>query len=143
MTGVNKNFKCDISYLKGEEGSADQKMVTENFIIKAINYTDAETKMHKFAEESSIRNFQYKLAAIKINEFIDQNFGADFWMSKTSYIVTTDSGKEKTIKETQLVNASTFDEAVRKVRDYFKTVAFTVHTRLIGLQETKILAIVE
>lgn len=143
MIGINKNFQIDLAYVKGEEGSADQKQVTENYIFRAISYSDAETKLHTFAELRSIHDFSHKITSVKINELIDPNNGEDFWLTKTSYVVTTDSGKEKTVKETQLVNAKNIQAAMDKVREYFKTVSSTVHTRIIGLQESKVLEVVE
>jgi hypothetical protein len=129
--------------MKGDEGSADQRQVTEQYIFKAINYTDAETKLHSYAEMNGIRNFSHKIIAVNINEMIDHHNGEAFWLSKTSYVVTTDSGKDKTVKETQLVNAKNIEDAMIKVREYFKNVASLVPTRIIILQESSILEVIE
>jgi hypothetical protein len=132
-------FKCEVSYVQ-EQDNGDQKLVTEVYLVKAINYTEAETMIHQKMEEllAQVTFTVKKIEKTKINEILDVEGGADFWLAKTSYIVTSESGKEKKVTETILVNANTIKVALEKLAFKFREGTAAVTTRVIGLSETTI-----
>jgi hypothetical protein len=136
-------FKCEVSYVKNNEID-DPKLVSEQYLVEAISYTDAETAIHKNMEEILGQNVftVKKIEKAKIHEIIDIDGGAEtFWLAKTSFIATSDKGAEKKVVENVLVNANSAKQALEKLLDKFKDGAQAVTTRIVGLTETTILEI--
>lgn len=135
-------FKCEVAYVKGSE-TEEEKLVTEHYLVEAVNYTEAETVIHQKMEEmlAQVTFTVKKIDKAKIHEIIDLDGGADFWLAKTSFITTNDAGKEKKTVENVLVNASGIKKAMEKLVERFKENTSAVHTRIIGLAETTILEV--
>lgn len=136
-------FKCEVSYLKEDESSGEEKQVSEQRLVNADSYTEAETAIHKHMEELlGQKTFTVKkIEKAKIHDTIDIDQGAEFWLAKTSFIVTTESGKDKKVVENVLVNAKHIKAAMEKLLVKFEQGTQAVTTRVVSLVETTIVEV--
>lgn len=112
-------FEAKVNYSHIDPQSGKEKKITENYIIAdAENWTDAETQLYE--QMDKITNATIT-KAIKISDIVDiVKSEGDYWYKVKIEIVTIDeqSGKEKSIKETILVQADGFKEAHEKAQEY-------------------------
>jgi len=111
-------FTCKVKYGKElEEGG--MKQVTETYLVDAVSYTDAESRIYAAMEEYIHGEFQ--IAAItktNIGEVINYE-DCDFWFKcKVSY-ATVDADNEKEVKVNTyfLVSAEDVKQAFERVED--------------------------
>jgi len=98
------------------------KRVTENYLVNAINFTDAEARINK--EVGEFVRGEFIVKAIKCEDYADIFCYDDaevFFKAVVSYVSEdADSGKEKKIKNNFLVTAHNIKEAYEKMEDSLK-----------------------
>ena len=111
-------FECKIQYEKTMDDGL-QKKVTENYVIDALSFTEAEQRIMEelsayISGEFTIKDI--KIAPYKEIFFADQDL-ADRWYKTKLQFITIDekTEKEKRANVNYLVNAGTLNGAVKNI----------------------------
>lgn len=116
-------FNCKVGYMKPDsEGSEVKK--TEQFVLDAYTYTEAETRMVEILEAEGIRPFEItqitKTNLVEVIRFAD----CDKWFKVKVSLTTVDESKgtEKEANQFLLVSADDVKDAFEKVKTHMNTV---------------------
>ncbi len=105
-------YECKIKYRKIDESGA-QKMTTEPYLVDAISYTEAESRINE--EMSAYISDEFKITNIKVANFAEIHpfENSDRWFkSKVSLIAyDEESGKERKSNIYLLIQANDVKEA--------------------------------
>lgn len=110
-------FETKVKYMKVSE-SGNEAMVTESFLLDAVSYTDAETRIIRQMQEI-VRGGEFSIVDIKksrIAEVFPYENG-EWWFKATINLVTVDeeAGKEKKIKTFYLIMADDIKDALARL----------------------------
>lgn len=118
---MNNWFECKIRYEKTMENGMLKK-VTEPFLVDALSFTEAETRIIK--EITPFISGEFIVSAIKrenISEIIEDEIGDRWFRAKVAFVTIDErSGKEKESKVDILVKACTSDEALFNLHNGMK-----------------------
>ncbi|WP_244825061.1 DUF4494 domain-containing protein [Carboxylicivirga mesophila] len=110
-------FECKVKYEKIDEQSGKEKKVSETYLIDAVSFTEAESRIYK-EMESMIRG-EFVVTNIRKANYTEifENEDGDIWYkSKVSFAsVDEKSGKEKKVSNQILVLASNVKDAYDKI----------------------------
>lgn len=112
-------FESKVKYAK-VTGSGNEQMVTENFLLDAVSYTDAETRIIRKMQEM-VKGGEFSIVDIKksrIAEVFPYESG-EWWFKATINLVTIDedAGKEKKMRTYYLVMANDIREALERLEE--------------------------
>jgi len=110
-------FESKVKYTK-VSGSGNEQHVTENFLLDAVSYTDAETRIIRKMQEL-IKGNEFTIVDIKksrIAEVFPFESG-EWWYKATINLVTLDeeAGKEKKMRTYYLIMADDIKEALERL----------------------------
>ena len=110
-------FECKVKYNKVSESGREQ-MVTENFLLDAVSFTDAETRMIRQLQQM-VKGGEFVVTDIKksrIAEVFPYDTG-EWWFKATINLVTVDeeAGKEKKMRTYYLIMADDIKEALERL----------------------------
>lgn len=110
-------FESKVKYMSTTE-SGNQQMVTENFLLDAVSYTDAEARIIKQMQQM-VKGGEFSIVDVKksrIAEVFPYDNG-EWWFKATINLVTVDeeAGKEKKIKAQYLIMADDIKEALARL----------------------------
>ncbi|QGY48142.1 DUF4494 domain-containing protein [Maribellus comscasis] len=111
-------FECKVKYVKISE-SGKERNVTENFLLDAVSFTDAETRMIRQMQEMVRGEFTVTdIKKSKIAEVFPFENG-EWWFKATINLVTVDeeAGKEKKLRTYYLVMADDIKEALQRLEE--------------------------
>lgn len=121
-------FECKVRYDKVQENSGAAKKVTETFLVDALSFTEAESRIIK--ERQPYISGEYSVTAVKRTKISEIFFNdlADKWYMVKWLITTIDEkpaamGKppvEKKISVLTLVQASDFEGALKEFQECMK-----------------------
>jgi hypothetical protein len=109
-------FIVKIKYLKQnpEDGSISSK--SEEYILNALSFTEAEARLQKILEEYVPEYNLLKVAKSNVQDVIIDESKDYFFKLKVSYLsADPDSGKEKKIVEPYLIQADSIQDAHEKM----------------------------
>ncbi|KQC33612.1 hypothetical protein AAU57_09975 [Nonlabens sp. YIK11] len=108
-------YECKVKYRKFNEATASHKMKTEPFLVDAISYTEAESRITEEMAAYLSDNEEIKITNIKVANYAEIHpfENSDRWFkSKISLIaVDEESGKERKTNIYFLVQANDVKEA--------------------------------
>ena len=137
-------FICKIRYEKTQEDGL-QKKVTESYVVDAVSFGEAEKRI--IEEMQSYISGEYEVvdisrAAFK-EIFFDDSETADRWYNTKLEFITIDekTEKEKRSAVVYLVQAGTFDNALKNVNDVMGSTMIDYVTAKI--EETKLMDVFE
>lgn len=109
-------FECKVQYNKVDD-SGKERRVSENYLIDAVSFTDAEARIIK-AMQSMVRG-DFSVTDIRksrIGEVFPFDAG-EWWFKATINIVTIDeqAGREKKVKANYLVAADDIAQALKRL----------------------------
>lgn len=109
-------YECKVKYLKIDQGGFERK-VNDNYLIDAVSFTDAETRI--FAQMHQVVRGDFQVVNIKrsnISEIIPDENG-EWWYKAKINLVTIDeeAGKEKKVTNYILVMANDINEALARL----------------------------
>ena len=112
-------FECKAKYNKVSESGREQ-MVTENFLLDAVSFTDAETRMIRQLQQM-VKGGEFAVTDIKksrIAEVFPYDTG-EWWFKATINLVTVDeeAGKEKKMRTYYLIMADDIKEALERLEE--------------------------
>ena len=112
-------FESKVKYVKVSENGNEQ-MVTENFLLDAVSYTDAETRIIRQMQQM-VKGGEFSIVDIKksrIAEVFPYDTG-EWWFKATINLVTVDeeAGKEKKLRTYYLIMADDIKEALERLEE--------------------------
>ena len=108
-------YECKVKYRKLDEASGMQKVKTEPFLVDAISYTEAESRITEEMQVYLSDSEEIKITNIKVANYAEIHpfENSDRWFkSKVSLIAfDEESGKERKTNQYLLVQANDVKEA--------------------------------
>lgn len=122
-------FTAKVKYLKVTEGGSEA-MVKEQFLLDAVSYTDAETRIIRQMQEL-VKGGEFVIDAItksRIAEVFPYDDG-EWWFKATINLVTIDeeAGKEKRITSHYLIMADDINEALARLKKSLEYLVIPYH----------------
>jgi len=110
-------FESKAKYMKVTESGKEQ-MVTENFLLDAVSFTDAETRMIRQMQQM-VKGGEFTVVDIKkskIAEVFPYDDG-EWWFKVTINLVTVDeeAGREKKLRTYYLIMADDIKQALQRL----------------------------
>lgn len=114
-------FICKIKYQKQDE-KGKVKNVTDSYLVDAVSFCEAETKMYKKIEEHIQGDFFIQNISKSNYTDVFHYEDADTWFNcKMTYTLEVEgSGREKTVTNYILLTAKDVEEAYTRVFDSLK-----------------------
>lgn len=114
-------FECKVRYDKMMENGA-VKTVTEPYLVDAVSFTDAEARISEKIAPYISGDFSISAEKkTKIAEIFFNEDGDRYYMVKVNFITLDEkSGKEKKTSSLILVQASDFEDALKKFNEGMK-----------------------
>ncbi|MBN1768889.1 MAG: DUF4494 domain-containing protein [Prolixibacteraceae bacterium] len=111
-------YECKVKYLKIDQSGHERK-VNDNYLLDAVSFTDAETRIYK--EMQQLTNGEFQVVNIKksnISEVIPSESG-EWWYKAKINLITIDeeAGKEKKVTNYILVMADDINHALKRVEE--------------------------
>jgi hypothetical protein len=131
-------FEVTSKYVKMDENGREKK-VSEMYLLDAVSFGEAETRMYKELEmmvsgEFSVRKIQMS----NISEIIPSDIGDRWFKGKVTFITADElSGKEKRVSQNVLVFAESVDKADKYIKE--ATEGHTANFEISAIVESKIL----
>ena len=128
-------FECKVKYLKVSESGSEQT-VTENFLLDAVSYTDAETRIIRQMQQM-VKGGEFSIVDIKksrIAEVFPFESG-EWWFKATINLVTVDedAGREKKIRSYYLIMADDINEALSRLDESLSYIVIPYVTTALSL----------
>ena len=137
-------FECKVQYEKFMENGM-QKKVTELYIVEALSFTEAESRI---IEDMSVYiNGEYEVKDIKKAKYKEIWFSDDtnadrFYQANLQFITIDEkTGKEKHSNFVCLVQASTLNGAIKGIDEVLS--GTMIDYTSVAAKETKILDVIE
>lgn len=117
-------YECKIKYRKIDEASGAQKVKTEPFLVDAISYTEAESRITEEMSAYLMEGEEIKITNIKIANYAEIHpfENADRWFKAKVSLIALDeeSGKERKTNIYLLVQANDVKEAYENTESSMK-----------------------
>jgi hypothetical protein len=113
---MNTWFECTAKYIKMDE-TGHEKRVSETYLLDAISFTEAETRIYKELQTMVSGEFTVsKISKTRISEIIPSDNGDRWYKTRVTFItVDEESGKEKRITQIILVFSGSIKEAYDQI----------------------------
>ncbi len=130
-------FNCKVKYVKVDD-TGKEKKVTEPYLIDAVSFSEAETRIHKILEPYISGGLEITtLSKANIQEVFDFEDDGVWYKVKITYLdVDPDTEKKKKITNHILVRAADVKNAYERVEDNLNLL---VPYDMPSIQETPIL----
>lgn len=116
-------FECKVKYTKVDSESGKEKKLTETYLVDAVDFIEAQTRIHKEMESLTSGEFELQsIKRVKYAELIQVDCENIIWYkAKVSFsAVDETSGKEKRTTFSILVTGSNVEEASQNIQNAFK-----------------------
>ena len=109
-------FECTAKYIKMDE-TGHEKRVSETYLLDAISFTEAESRIYKELETMVGGEFTVsKISKTRISEIIPSDNGDRWYKARVAFItIDEESGKEKRIMQIILVFSDSIKEAYDQI----------------------------
>lgn len=124
-------------------GVDEVKDVNRSFLIDAMSFTEAETRMMELARERDFKDLTIKaITYSRINKVINEVEGDDdkFFNVTVTYVEETDEGKKKNYHLYYLVRASVPEEAIPFIEQDWA--GSTIEWKVTQIKESPIVEVV-
>lgn len=105
-------YDCSVKYRKTTD-SGTQKVVTESYLVDAISFTEAESRINE--EMKAYISEEFRVTNIKLTNYSEVNpfDGSDRWFKSKVVLIAYDeeSGKEQKVNTYLLVQANDAKQA--------------------------------
>ncbi len=116
---MNTWFECKVKYEKIDEQTGKQKKVNLPYLIDAVSYTEAESRIH--TEMEQYVSGEFSVPSIKKANYTDLFFyedGDKWYKCKVVFVsIDEEAGKEKKVANQMLVLASDLKEAYERIHE--------------------------
>lgn len=113
-------YKAEIAYMKPDESTGEEKLAKGTYLFAAVNYTDAELRVHTEAAKivPAGRSFTVnRIDKLVLGALAKDNY-KPYYLAKLAYVIEDEKGP-KTIKANALVGADSLTEAAKLAVDEF------------------------
>ena len=135
-------FECKVRYEKVQEDGT-QKKVTEQYVVDALSFSEAEQRIME--EMSSYISGEYEITDVRkapYKEVFFDDEGDRYFKAKLQFITIDErTDKEKRSNVTYLVQAATFDGAVKNINEVMGSTMIDYEKS--NIAETKIIDVFE
>ncbi|MGQ1787877.1 DUF4494 domain-containing protein [Saccharicrinis sp. GN24d3] len=135
---MNTWFECKVKYEKIDEQTGKQKKVNLPYLVDAVSYTEAESRIHEEMEQYV--SGEFSVPSIKKANYTDLFFydDGDKWYKCKVMFVTIDeeAGKEKKVANQMLVLANDLKEAHERIDESMS--GMTVDYDIVAIIESNI-----
>ena len=135
-------FECKVRYEKVQEDGL-QKKVTEQYVVDALSFSEAEQRITE--EMSQYISGEFEITDVRKAPYKEVFFDdeGDRWFKAKLQFVTIDetTEKEKRSNVTYLVQAATFDGAVKNINEVMDGTMIDYEKS--NISETKIMDVLE
>lgn len=109
-------YECKVNYLKIDQGGFERK-VTDNYLVDAVSFTDAESRITSIIKELTRGDFRIKnIKPSNITDIINSKEGEWWFKVKIVYVsIDEEQGKEKKVTNYCLVSANDIDDASKQL----------------------------
>ena len=116
-------FNCKVSYIKPDSEGSEVKR-TEQFVLDAYTYTEAETRMVEILEIEGIKPFEItQITKTTIAEVIRFAYCDKWWKVKVALTTVDESkGTEKESSQFLLISAEDVKDAYEKAKTHMNAV---------------------
>lgn len=125
-------FEGKLKYMK-VAGTGNERMATEQFLLDAVSFTDAETRMITQAQQM-VRGGEFTVKDIKqsqIAEVFPYENGEWWWKVKVQLVsIDENAGREKKVTDYYLIMADDVNQAVARIDESLEylVIPYTVVT---------------
>ncbi|MEL6561383.1 MAG: DUF4494 domain-containing protein [Bacteroidota bacterium] len=111
-------YSCKVKFTKETEDGF-LKQVSENYLVDAVSYTDAESRIYAIMEDYVRGEFSVaSIAKTNLSEVINYEDEENWYKCKVTYsTVDADKGKEVKVTTYMLVSAAHVKQAFERVED--------------------------
>ncbi len=111
-------YECKVKYLKIDQGGFENN-VNDNYLIDAVSFTDAESRIFEIMKEITRNEFQVlNIKRSNISEVISKNDGEWWYKAKISIIsIDEEAGKEKKSNSYLLIMANDINDALKQLEE--------------------------
>lgn len=116
-------FECKVKYTKVDSESGKEKKLTETYLVDAVDFIEAQTRIHKEMESLTSSEFELQsIKRVKYAEVVQVDCENIIWYKAKVSITAVDeaSGKEKRTAFSILVTGSNVEEASQNIQNAFK-----------------------
>lgn len=116
-------FECKVKYTKVDSESGKEKKLTETYLVDAVDFIEAQTRIHKEMEYLTSGEFELQsIKRVKYAELVQVDCENIIWYkAKVSFTAVDEtSGKEKRTAFSVLVTGSNVEEASQNIQNAFK-----------------------
>ena len=121
------------------------KTITETYLIDAVSYTDAETRLYQIVADNTPDFEVTAIRPMRLSEVFHSEGGdtscQNWYKCKTFYMTEDDKGRPKKVLSTMLINGANLREAHQRLVDNLSTMLVPVEITDINL--TPILEVVD
>jgi hypothetical protein len=109
-------FECKVKYQKIDQGGHERK-VNDNYLIDAVSFTDAETRIYEKMGQLVRGDFQVmNIKKSGISEVLSEPHGEWWYKAKITMItIDEEAGKEKKVSNYVIVMADDINEALKNL----------------------------
>lgn len=109
-------YECKVKYLKIDQGGFERK-VNDNYLIDAVSFTDAETRIYEIMKELTRGDFQVvNIKKSNISEVISPDNGEWWYKAKISFVsIDEEKGKEKKLSNYVIIMANDINDALHQL----------------------------
>jgi len=132
-------FECKVRYVKVDETTGKEKKVNEPYLVDAVSFTEAETRIHKELEQMIRGDFQVtNIRKADYSDLFPYDSGDRWYKCKVTYVsIDENAGKEKKITSQMLVMASNLKEAYDNLMSSLS--GMTVDFDIVGINESPLM----
>lgn len=111
-------YECKVKYLKIDQGGFERN-VNDNYLIDAVSYTDAESRIFEIMKEVTRGDFQVmNIKRSNVSEVIAKNDGEWWYKAKINMItIDEEAGKEKKATQYILIMANDIHDALKQLEE--------------------------
>jgi hypothetical protein len=111
-------YECKVKYLKIDQGGFERN-VNDNYLIDAVSFTDAESRIFQIMKEITNGDFQVmNIKRSNISEVISKNDGEWWYKAKISMVtIDEEAGKEKKMNNYVLIMADDIKDALHQLEE--------------------------
>jgi hypothetical protein len=133
-------YSCKLKYAK-ENDEGLLKQVTEAFLLDAVSYTEAESRIYAIAEEIISREFVVTMITkTNISEVIKTVDEDKWYKCKISYFTNDEEGgKEKKITVYYMVCGGSVAEAYESIKQFYASML--VPYEIEGISKTNVVEV--
>ena len=134
---MNTLFKVKVKYLKIDEHGKQVK-ANENYIVEAINFTEAETRIHEIMEQYGVTTpIVAAVSKSNITEVVNYEDGQHWYQSKIVWADQDDNGKITKVTNHFLIAANDIKQTCDRIEDSLD--AMMIDYDVTGISKSNIL----